>query len=213
MSRMRYLVSVVVAGSLILAAGCTVGQGPVVDETREVAAFDRIEAGAGIHVEVSIGSASSLEVHAQQNLLSSIATEVRGGTLTVEAVDNITSSDAVVVAVVATSLEAVSLSGGAVVVIEGLDASAIEIDARGGSRVTVAGGVNTVELLADGGSSVDLAHLEAGNVELRLDGAADARVRASDGVTGSVSGGAHLTVLGDAEVAVETSGGGQVARE
>jgi hypothetical protein len=199
--------------SAVIVAGCVVGEGSVTSETREVRAFDRIEIGAGIHITVTIGAAQPVEVRAQANVLPQIATNVEGDILKVEARGDFTSSEAVTVVVVAPALEAISLSGGAQADIEGLDAETIEISAKGGSHVNLAGAAEQVVLTADGGSTVDLAGLAARNIDLNIAGGATATVAASDEITGSASDGSHLTVLGGAHTAVETSGGAEVAHE
>jgi hypothetical protein len=45
-----------------------------------------------------------------------------------------------------------------------------------------------------------------------MDGGATATLTASDDVTGTAAGGSRLTVLGDAVLSVEESGGSVVAR-
>jgi Putative auto-transporter adhesin, head GIN domain len=207
---MRHLAGALLTVPLIL-AGCLTGEGPVVSETRDVRAFDRIEVGAGIRVAMRIGPAEALEVRAQSNLLDAIATDVTGSTLTIDARGSFTSAEAVTVVVVAPALEAIALSGGAQATIEGLEAASIEIAANGGSHATLVGTAERVELKCNGGSSAELGDLVARTITTTLAGGATATVNASGEVTGSASGGSHLTVRGDADVAVETSGGAEVA--
>jgi hypothetical protein len=204
---------VMMALSAALVAGCVVGEGPVVSETREVRTFDRIEAGSGIHVSMRIGPAQDLEVRGQENVLGAITTDVEGGTLKIEARDDFTSVEPVTVTIVAPALAGISMSGGAQATIEGLDATSLEIDIRGGARATVIGAAATVELKADGGAVAELGDLAAVRMTIDVAGGASATVSASEGITGAASGGSTLTVLGDAEVDVQTSGGAEVTRE
>jgi hypothetical protein len=194
-------------------AGCIQGQGPVTSETREVTAFTRIEVTAGIRVVVRIGPAEAIEVSAQANLLPAIATQVGGETLRIEARDDFTTVEPVTVTVVIPALDGITLSGGSRAEIDGLEATSIQIDIRGGASATLVGAADVVELTADGGAVADLQDLSAGTMALRLSGGAKATVNASDAVTGSASGGSSLTVFGDAELRVETSGASEVARE
>jgi len=194
-------------------AGCIQGQGPVTSELREVPAFTRIEATAGIRVVVRIGPAEAIEVSAQENLLPSIATDVGGDTLRIDARDDFTTVQPVTVTVVIPALDGITLSGGSRAEVEGLKATSIQIDIRGGASATFVGTADVVELTADGGAVADLQDLSAAMIALSLSGGARATVNASHAVTGSASGGSRLTLLGDAELSVETSGASEVERE
>ena len=96
--------------------------------------------------------------------------------------------------------------------VRGLDVEAFEVAARGGATVAVSGRAGIVTLTADGGSTVNLAGLSAVSVSVDLDAGATATIRAGELVSGSASGGAKLTVAGDAVVTVDTDGGARVVR-
>ena len=207
------MLGAMLALSTALVAGCVVGEGPVVSQTREARTFDRIEAGSGIHLSMRIGPAQDLEVRGQENVLDAITTDVEGGTLKIEARDDFTSVEPVTVTIVAPALAGISMSGGAQATIEGLDATSLEIDIRGGARATVIGAAATVELSADGGAVAELGDLAAAMMTIDVSGGASAIVQASESITGTASGGSTLAVRGDADVDVLTSGGSEVTRE
>ena len=193
-------------------AGCVQGQGPVTSETREVGAFSRIEASAGIRVVVRIGPSEAVEVTAQENLLPVIATDLRGDTLSIESSEDFTTLEPVTVTVVVPAVDGITLSGGSQAVIDGLDAESLELRIRGGAQVTAAGSVGSVALHADGGATASLEDLSVRVATVSMDGGATATLTASDDVTGTAAGGSRLTVLGDAVLSVEESGGSVVAR-
>ena len=200
-------------GLSVVLTGCVQGTGPVTSETRDVRPFTSIEAGAGIQVVISTGSPARLEVSAQSNLLAAIATTVSGGTLTIDASEDFTTSEPVRVTVSAPTLDRISLSGGAQARLDGVAADELAFTVKGGARLTVVGSSGTVTLTADGGSTADLRGLDARTVAVSLAGGATATVSASDAVNGSASGGARLTVVGGAHLAVAESGGAAVASE
>jgi hypothetical protein len=193
-------------------AGCIQGQGPVTSERRDVAAFTRIEATAGIRVVVRIGPSEAVEVTAQENLLPVIATDLRGDTLSIEASEDFTTLEPVTVTIVVPALDGITLSGGSQAVIDGLDAESLELRIRGGAQVTAAGSVGSLTLHADGGATARLDDLSVQVATVLMDGGATATLTASDDVTGTAAGGSRLTVLGDAVLSVEESGGSVVAR-
>jgi hypothetical protein len=195
-----------------LLAGCIQGQGATVTETRDVRSFDRIEAGAGIQVVVTIGPAGPLTVSAQENIIPAIATTVSGDTLVVDAKDDFASLEPVTVTVTVPALDAASLDGGAVIAVAGLTAETFTLHARGGARATVTGQAGTVTLDVDGGASADLGGLSAETVQIRTDAGSTATVRASDRVAGTADGGASVIVLGGASIEVQADGGAAVTR-
>lgn len=210
--RIRMAVSAVLLVLVGVLAGCVQGQGPVTSETREVGAFSRIEASAGIRVVVHIGPSSAVEVTAQENLLPVISTNRRGDTLNIEASEDFTTLEPVIVTVVVPTMDGISLSGGSQAVIDGLDADSLELQIRGGAQVTAAGSVGSVTLDADGGATASLDDLSVRVATVSMDGRATATLTASDEVAGTAAGGSRLTVLGDAVLSVEESGGSEVAR-
>jgi len=210
--RIRRPASIILLLLVGVLAGCVQGQGPVTSETRGVGAFSRIEASAGILVVVRIGPSEAIEVTAQENLLPVIATDVRGDTLSIEASEDFTTLEPVTVTVVVPALDGLTLSGGSQAVIDDLDAESLDLRIRGGSHVTAAGSVQSVVLDADGGATASLEDLSVRVATVSMDGGATATLTASGEVSGTAAGGSRLTVLGDAVVSVEASGGSVVAR-
>jgi len=210
--RIRRPASIIALLLVGVVAGCVQGQGKVTSETREVGAFSRIEASAGIRVVVRIGPSEAVEVTAQENLLAVIATDVRGDTLSIEASEDFTTVEPVTLTVVVPALDGITLSGGSQAVIDGLDAESLELRIRGGAQVTAAGSVGSVALDADGGATVNLEDLSVRVATVSMDGGATATLTASDEVTGTAAGASRLTVLGDGVLSVEESGGSEVAR-
>jgi hypothetical protein len=212
-------VPVVVVTTMVLAglAGCgsssVTGKGPVQTETRKADAFTRIEVSGGIGVTVRIDPTNALEVSAQENILPIIATDVEGDTLRIRSTESYSTSEGVEVAVATPALVGIWMSGGSQGRIEGLDAERLDIELSGGAGVTATGTATSVALNMTGGSRASLENLTATTITLDLSGGATATVQASDRVSGSASGGSRASVLGDAQLNVEVSGGGEVTRD
>jgi hypothetical protein len=212
-------VPVVVVTAIALAglAGCgssgVTGKGPVQTETRKAGAFTRIGVSGGIGVTVRIDPTQALEVSAQENILPVIATDVEGDTLRIRSTESYSTSEGVEVAVSTPALLGISMSGGSQGRIEGLDAERLDIELNGGAGVTATGSATSVGLNMTGGSRASLENLMATTITLDLSGGATATVHASDRVSGSASGGSRTSVLGDAQLDVEVSGGAEVTRD
>lgn len=209
------LALVVVAIAATLVAGCNsitgqTGTGGIKTETRQAAPFSKIEAGFGIRITVGIGASKPLEVRAQENILPIIVTDVQDDTLRIRGNSEFDSSTVVEVTIVTPTLTSVSLGGGSSARITGIAADRLGVAVGGGGSITATGTVGALSLMMTGGSDAKLADLMAKTVGIELSGGSTAALRASDGVSGSASGGSHATVAGDARLNVQVSGGAEV---
>jgi hypothetical protein len=205
-----------IIGLAMAIAGCdlagTRGEGAVESEARDVGAFSRIEASAGVRVSARIDPARTLEVRAQGNIVPIIVTEVTNDTLRIHTAHGYTSSEGVDVIVATPTLSRIVLSGGSHGTIEGLAADRLDIELSGGSTLTATGTASAVALEMSGGSTAGLENLSAASISVDLSGGGTATVRASDAVHGSATGGSRVTVFGDADLDVDTSGSASIDR-
>ena len=186
------ILSLSLASTLSACVFGTAGQGPVVAGPRDVDAFTRVEIGSGLRATLTVGSPVSVEVKAQQNLQSLIATDVSGDTLSVRLTDDLSTHEPVDVLVTLPDLRGVVL--------------------HGGSAVWAVGTTDHLDVRVSGGARASLEGLVARSVELDVAGGGVAIVNATDVVNGSVSGGANATILGPARIEVDASGGASVGR-
>jgi hypothetical protein len=188
------------------------GEGDVISETRQVDSFSVIEVGGGIRLIAAVGQPQSVAVRAQPNIVPLILTEVSNGTLRVSSSERYMSTEGVEVDVSMPTLSALALSGGSNGQASGIAGSQLSITLSGGSRLDATGTVESLALDGSGGSRAELEQLAAATVTVDLSGGSVAIVQASDEVRGSASGGASLTVAGDATLNVQSTGGASVVR-
>lgn len=190
--------------------GGVMGEGDTERETRAIDAFERIEAGGGIQVVLTVGEDPALVIEAQPNLLPIIVTEVEGDTLRIHGSESYTATRPIRVTVSTPTLTGIVIDGGANGDVSGLDESSLEVEVDGGAQLTAAGAAHDLELTTSGGAQVHLDALDVAAASVEITGGARAELLVSDEVTGEVSGGGRLTVAGPASVDVEASGGGTV---
>ena len=199
-----------------LSAACSIrwvdGQGPITSETRQIAAFMKFEADHGIDVDVRVGSAQSVEVHAQANVLPLVTTAVRGDTLRITGTAEFRSPTRPQVVIVVPALEAIDLGGGSQGVVAALAAGTFGLHISGGAGISMTGTIDTLAIDGSGGASAHLPELLVRAAAVDLSGGTQVTVNASEIVTGDLNGGAHLTVLGDPQIVVDASFGGVVER-
>ena len=203
------LVSVLIVGCIYVPGGgpAVTGTGPVVTEDRQVQAFDKVEISNGIKLVLSIGSTTSVQVSAQQNLLPLISTTVADGKLTARSTQSVISTAPLTVTVVTPSLTALSMKDGAFADATGVTAQSFALEAADGSSVNIAGSTDTLTITARDGAILQLGGFQAHDVSLTASDGVTGQLYASGSVTGSASDGVLLSVTGGGAVTVSTSDG------
>ena len=235
--------ALVITASLLLglitlvSAGCNYidgidGNGKVVKETRKVEAFDGIKIGGAFKVFISQGSTESLVVEADENLMSIIETEVRGGKLVVNTTENIRRSKKLDLYITVKTLESIDISGAVELKsegklelgnlsFEGSGASEIELNFTadhvdgnfsGASDIDLSGSANSCRFDLSGASELDAEDFIVKEFDLELSGAGDAEINVTDKLKARASGAANIRYLGDPKVDSEVSGAGSVKK-
>lgn len=176
-------------------AGCVSGSGNIVSEARQVGDFDSVEVSGGLQVELILEPQGTVGVVStyDDNLQEKIRTEVVDGTLVVEASGNIDVTEpGRHVEITVDSLETLLVSGGA------------EVNGTGSASV--------LAVAVEGGATANLTDLVVGTMDITATAGATANVAVVTGISGEVTGGAELTVLGNpASRNLDVSDGGKVS--
>ena len=193
--------------------GGITGEGPVQSETRNASDFKKIDLDISGDVEFTQSANYSVEVVAQQNLLSHILTDVRGSKLHIHSEDNLRSHERILVRVSAPTLEGLSVGGsGNIRIMSPIQAEKMEmnISGSGGISATQSDFVH-LEASISGSGGLELGG-KADKVELSVSGSGEVNARQMSvralhaGVSGSGNITADITETLDAEV----SGSGSV---
>lgn len=224
------------AAALLLSFGCygevVRGSGRPGRQTRDLAPFEGVEVGGGIHVTVITGPRRAVEIEADDNVLPLIETRVDGGKLKIRfrRHGNIWNSGDINVTVQQpsfSSLEAaggasiqadlgstpdlsLDASGGAVILARGVEARSLAVSVSGGGRLELAGSADRLRLECSGGARLKAGKLRARVVQVDGSGGCTGQIEASEMVRGQLSGGCQLHVTGKASSRVATSGGSSV---
>jgi len=220
----------------LVSAGCNYvgidGNGKVVKETRNVEAFDGIKIGGAFEVILSQGTTESLIVEADENLMSIIETNVRGGKLIVETRENIRNSKKLNLYITVKTLESIDISGAVEIKTEGkLELGNLEIEGSGASEIEMIftadrvegnfsgaseidfeGTANFCRLDMSGASELDAESFIVKEFDLELSGAADAVIHVTEKLKAHASGAANVRYLGNPKVDSEVSGAGSVKK-
>jgi hypothetical protein len=231
----RFSVLIPLATTLLLASCSWVGgSGVVVNETRPVSNFNRIELNGVGELTIVQGEAESLTIEAESNIVRRIKTDVQGSTLTIEfsegllgkviptepiryqlSVKDITGlalsgAGRIYSSRLATSELEIDVSGVGDVIIDDLQAGSLSVNLNGAGTIDLAGSVSDqdVELTTVGNYSA--AGLQSQRASIRLSGAGTATLLVIESLQVEISGVGSVNYYGNPNVTSKISGLGKL---
>jgi hypothetical protein len=216
MKKKMSIVSAIVLTVFILVSSCMVlgerGDGNVVKQERKVSTFDAIDVSGTFDIILSQGTAQSVIVEADDNLMKIIRTDVEGGKLIIDQKRPIQHANSLKVYITITSLKSIELSGAVDAITEGrLTLPELSIDGSGASDSKFDLDVQKLDVDCSGGSKLKFRGIAA-NAHMEVSGAVD--LYAYDLVTDvfdlDISGAGKAQVNVNKELTVDISGAGTV---
>ena len=194
-------------------AGCDLADdGPRTTQTRDVAAFTRVDNRDSIDVRLHVGEPQRVRVRAGEKVIDDVRTVVRDGTLQVTFDDDGFLGDAVTVEVSVPELTGVGLSGSGNVDAEGIGADDFELRSDGSGDVALAGRAERLALAVEGSGDADLGRLAAREARVTADGSGDVDVRADRRLDVTVDGSGDVRYHGDPVLTEHVDGSGELSR-
>jgi hypothetical protein len=190
------------------------GSGTVRTQTRTVGAFDAIRASDAIDLDLRIGPQLAVTVEADDNLLDTVRTQVRGGTLVVDSTGHWSSTRNPVVHVTVPVLGRLETSGSGDANLQGLAADALEITLNGSGKVAASGTVRQLDAAIEGSGDADLKNLVATRASVRVEGSGDATVSARELLDATIDGSGNIRYVGPLRsIAMHVNGSGEILRK
>ena len=202
----------VLLATALTAPACigTGGSGKEATENRELEGFSEIEVAGVFKVEAQVGSSTSVEVLADDNLLPLITTKVRGDRLVVEFDGSVRPKVTPTLRVTTPKLSAIESSGASVVDARNLTGT-FSFETSSASKATLVGEVDELELDVSGAAKIDASDLKAKSATVDVSGAAKVDVTVTESLDADVSGAAKVTYGGNPDnVNKDVSGAAKV---
>jgi hypothetical protein len=212
----KAMVSVIIIAFIISACGFwgVRGNGKIKNETRTISEFERMEAGGAFTIKIYVGSAPSLKISAEENLLSYIRTSVRGNRLVIDTKKNISPRKEIIIEITTPNLNSVDASGANNISVSGISTSDFDVDLSGAGHVYLEGQVDKLQAELSGAGNIEAKELKAKDVHVSVSGAASADVYATERLDASVSGVGSIDYYGDPEdTNTNVSGVGSINRK
>ncbi len=221
--------------SLLFLSSCDdfiVGNGNIVEETREVKPFKAIDISGVFKVFLTQGDEESLVIEADDNLMQYIESYVSGGTLylgtkgfgirsatirayiTMKELREIEASGAVTITGETPfdfSRLTIQVSGAANIDME-MYGEKLELNVSGAGKGYLKGEVDRVFIDLSGASKLDAEQLYANTMAIEISGAGSANVNVEEELDASISGAGHVRYAGNPNVRSNVSGAGKVSK-
>ncbi len=197
----------------VAVTGCAIDDdGPRTSQTRDVAAFTRIDNPDSVDVRVHVGEPQRVRARAGEKVVGDIHTSVRDGTLRITFEHHgIGDPDPVVEASVP-RLSGIDASGSGDVTADGIDADAFDVRSDGSADISLQGAAGRLRVDMDGSGDANLGDLAPGWRRWPSAESGDADVRADDRLDVSVDGSGDVEYHGDPSLTKHLDGSGDLSQ-
>jgi len=210
------------------------GSGNMVTQTRQVSGFDKISVDYPARVLISQGSAETLKIEAEDNVLPGLKTEVKGNELriyyTSQNGKHVNPTKMVVIIITVKDLSTLNFSSAGESTIDGLHSDSLDvsldgagslklndiavknlnINMSGAGSTTASGTANTLSLDIGGFGGFNGKDLQTNSTTVNISGAGSATVKAQENLSATISGAGSVNYYGSPQVTKQVSGVGGV---
>jgi hypothetical protein len=200
----------------VMANGCfgpsVSGSGHVISEPRNVSGFSNVSLEGSGRLVIEQGGAESLMVTSDDNLMSEIEAEVRGGTLVLGERNgvNLRPSRDIVFKVTLRKLDDLDVSGSGTAQAKGIQGAKMKIDISGSGEVSAEGSDDDLDVTISGSGRFRGDGLKSKRTRVDISGSGSAVVASSDTLDATVSGSGSIEYVGAPRVHQSISGSGSV---
>jgi hypothetical protein len=189
------------------------GSGVAASQTRPLAPFAGVELAGSNVVTIHVGGKQSVVVHADDNLLSHVTTQVQNGALVIgNTPGTIASKSPMRVDIRMPSLAALRLTGSGVVAAEGIRPPRMTVALGGSGVIRATGKITRLDVTVSGSGDAQLRQLGAADVHAVVSGSGRILVTATRTLDASVPGTGAIVYRGNPRLTTSVTGNGVVTR-
>ncbi len=211
---------------------CIDGAGHVENQTRNMAPFTEIVLNINADVIVDLASKTTMQIHAQQNVLEAITTRVKRGKLIIDASPCLGKTDPILIKVFTPNIKKLTLNGSGMIktanpmtlgkmqidvsgsgkIFADIHANVVKTDISGSGEVIVNGSANEQEIEVMGSGSFMGLGMRTNKAVVELSGSGKVEVSAANRLTVEVAGSGEVVYAGNPKVKTEITGSGTVMK-
>jgi Putative auto-transporter adhesin, head GIN domain len=193
--------------------GCSIeDDGPRRTQTRDVAAFTRVDSDSSVDVRLHVGEPRRVQVRAGEKVIDDVGAEVSDGTLELTFDHDGWGGGDVVVEASVPRLTGVDVSGSGDIDADGIDADGFEVRSDGSGDIALSGTAGRLAVDMDGSGDADLTDLAAREARVFVGGSGDLDVRAGERLAVEVDGSGDVRYHGDPALTQRVDGSGDLSR-
>jgi Putative auto-transporter adhesin, head GIN domain len=172
------------------------GSGVPATQARTVPSFGAIDLTGSSSITVHVGSRQTVIVHADDNLINRVTTDVRDGVLVVSERGSFSSNLPMSVDVTVPTLAAARLTGSGTIAAEGVTGRTFTAEVPGSGLLTVSGTVARLNAILAGSGNMQLGGLTARSVTATVPGSGHIDVHATYTLDASILGNGQIVYSG-----------------
>jgi hypothetical protein len=183
-------------------------------ESRDLPPFEGVELAGSNDVTVRVGGEQSVVVHADDDLIDRVLTDVRGRLLVIDNEEgNYTASTPMRVEITVPSLDEVTLSGSGAVSVSDVVADELTVSLSGSGAVDASGTADRIAVTVSGSGDAQLGAVVARDARAVVSGSGRIVLNATESLDASVPGSGAILYSGEPEhVSSSITGVGVVTR-
>ena len=190
------------------------GSGVAATQARDLPSFASVDLAGTNNVVVHVGGSRSVVVHADDNLIELVTTEVRSGKLVIADAGSFTTRTPMRVDVSVPTLDAVTLSGDGIVTVDAVAAEQFEAQLPGTGVLRASGTVERLDATLGGSGDLQLQDLTARDAIVAVTGSGRLQVHATATLDASVPGSGAIFYSGDVpKVTQSVTGTGTIIKQ
>jgi len=190
------------------------GTGVADTQSRQVPAFASVDLAGTNNVAVHVGGRQSVVVHADDNLIELVTTDVRSGKLVIADTGSFTARSPTRVDVSVPTLDAVALSGDGIMTVDAVSAKRFTAQLRGSGILRASGTADHLDAALGGSGDLQLQGLTARDATAAVTGSGRLQVRTTAALSASVSGSGAIFYSGDPQkVTRSVTGTGAIIKQ
>lgn len=228
-----YLVFLAMICLVVFASGCVnQGSGNVINETRNVSAFNQINSNGDMEVIVTQGNNNSVVVQGDSNLIPNIATTVNNNLLTITNNNPTSASRSVKVYITVVDLNSLQNSGSGTISgnnltpknlnlfitgsgsinLENLVTDSIKVVDSGSGALTLTGNAKNQDVTVSGSGQYNAKDLQSNDGTVEIDGSGSATVNVVNQLKIIINGSGQVSYLGNPNIQQQVTGSGSVKK-
>ncbi len=211
---------------------CIDGTGHVVNQTRNMPAFTEIVVNINADVVVDVASKTTMQLHAQQNVLDAITTRVKGKKLIIDASPCLGQTDPVLIKVFTPDIQRLTLNGSGMIktanpltlgemrlklsgsgkIFADVHVNVVKSQLDGSGDIIVNGSANKQEVAVNGSGNFKGLGIRSNSAKVKLSGSGKVEVSAINKLVVALTGSGEVVYSGNPKVKTEVVGSGKVTK-